>query len=158
MFARILCATDLSPRSDEALRVAVHLAAKYDSPLTMLNAHEKFLDKEEMVMLRVSVERMQERFRDIALRTRQQMEKMVTAIGIEEVQVNYLLREGRPAEVILDVSQELQTGLASHESVLIVLGVNGKDTLKERILGSVAEHVVRHAQCPVLVIPYFLDE
>ncbi len=30
MFSHILCATDLSPRSDEALRVAVHMAAKYD--------------------------------------------------------------------------------------------------------------------------------
>jgi nucleotide-binding universal stress UspA family protein len=158
MFARILCATDLSPRSDEALRVAVHLAAKYDSPLTVLNAHEEFLDKDEMLMLRVSAERMQERFREIALKARQQMQKMVTMIGIEEVQVNYLIREGRPGEVILDVSRELQIGLATHESVLIVMGVNGKDTLKERILGSVAEHVVRHAQCPVLVIPYFLDK
>ncbi len=30
MFSHILCATYLSPRSDEALRVAVHMAAKYD--------------------------------------------------------------------------------------------------------------------------------
>ena len=67
MFDHIMCATDLSPRSDEALRVAVHMAARYDSHLTVLNVHEGFMGKGEMIMLRVSVEQMQEKFREIAL-------------------------------------------------------------------------------------------
>ncbi len=60
MFSQILCATDLSPRSDEALHVAVHMAARYGAQLTILNVHEEFMDKSEMVMLRVSVDQMQD--------------------------------------------------------------------------------------------------
>ena len=67
MFSHILCATDLSPRSSEALRVAVHMAAKYNARLTLLNVHEEFMDKDEMVMLRVSAEQMQQHFREIAM-------------------------------------------------------------------------------------------
>jgi len=154
MFSHVLCATDLSPRSDEALRVAVHMAAKYGARLAILNVHEEFMDKEEMVMLRVSVDQMQERFRQIAVKCRRQMEKLVTAVGLEDINVEYLVREGKPAEAILKVAGEVAAGLSDPESSLIVMGTNGRNDLMERLLGSVAENVVRHAACPVLVIPY----
>ncbi len=154
MFSHILCATDLSPRSDEALRVAVHMAARYEARLTILNVHEEFMDKSEMVMLRVSVDQMQDRYRTVALKCREQMEQMVTSVGLEDIQVEYLIREGKPADVILKVAQEVGVDLTDPESPLIVMGTNGRNDLVERLLGSVAEFVVRHAACPVLVIPY----
>ena len=70
MFKRIICATDLSPRSDEALHTAIHMATRFGAALMVLNVHEEFMDKDEMVMLRVSVEQMQERFREIAVNAR----------------------------------------------------------------------------------------
>lgn len=154
MFSHILCATDLSPRSDEALRVAVHMAAKYDSQLTMLNVHEEFMDKDEMVMLRVSVEQMQERFKQVAVKAKGQMQDLVTAVGVEDIQVEYLLREGKPYEEIVKVAQDIGEQLPELKSTLIVMGTNGRSGLVEYLLGSVAEHVVRHAPCPVMVIPY----
>ncbi len=157
MFSHILCATDLSPRSDEALRVAVHMAAKYAARLTILNVHEEFMDKEEMVMLRVSVEKMQERFREIALTCKQQMQDLVTAVGVEDIEVEYHVREGKPADVILKAAHDMAAGLQEPNSPLIVIGTNGRDSLIEHILGTVAEHVVRHAPCPVLVIPYIVE-
>lgn len=157
MFSHILCATDLSPRSDEALRVAVHLAAKYAARLTILNVHEEFMDKEEMVMLRVSVEKMQERFREIALTCKQQMQQLVTAVGVDDLQVEYMVREGKPEDVILKAANGMVTELQEPNSPLVVMGTNGRDSLVERILGTVAEHVVRHAPCPVLVIPYIIE-
>ncbi len=90
MIAHILCATNLSPHAAEALRIAVHMAAKYNAKLTMLNVHEEFMDKDEMVMLRVSVEQMQEHFREIAIRCREQMKQLVTAVGVDDLQVEYL--------------------------------------------------------------------
>ncbi len=47
--------------------------------------------------------------------------------------------------------------LQEPNSPLIVIGTNGRDSLIEHILGTVAEHVVRHAHCPVLVIPYIVE-
>ena len=35
---------------------------------------------------------------------------------------------------------------------VIVVGSHGKGRLKRLVLGSVSEHVVRHAHCPVLVV------
>lgn len=157
MFSHILCATDLSPRSDEALRVAVHMAAKYAARLTILNVHEEFMDKEEMVMLRVSVEKMQERFREIALTCKQQMQQLVTAVGVDDLQVEYMVREGKPEDVILKTAQDMAADLQEPNSPLIVIGANAKESLMERILGTVAEHVVRQAPCPVLVIPYIIE-
>ncbi len=157
MFSHILCATDLSPRSDEALRVAVHMAAKYAARLMILNVHEEFMDKEEMVMLRVSVEKMEERFREIALKCKQQMRELVTAVGVEEIKVQYLVREGKPEDVLLKAAHDMAAELQEPNSPLIVIGTNGRDSLIEHILGTVAEHVVRHAPCPVLVIPYIVE-
>ena len=157
MFSHILCATDLSPRSDEALRVAVHMAAKYAARLTILNVHEEFMDKEEMVMLRVSVEKVQERFREIALTCKQQMRELVTAVGVEDIEVEYHVREGKPEEVILKAAHDVAAELQEPNSPLVVIGTNGRDSLIEHILGTVAEHVVRHAPCPVLVIPYVVE-
>ncbi|MFC1547751.1 universal stress protein [Candidatus Neomarinimicrobiota bacterium] len=154
MFSHILCATDLSPRSDEALRMALHMTAKYNAKLTILNVHEEFMDKQEMTMLRVSVEQMQERFRDIAIKCRAQMEKLVTSVGIDDLQVEYLIREGKAKDVIVKVAEEIESQMDEPSEPLIVMGTNGQDSLLERLIGTVAEHVVAHAPCPVLVIPY----
>jgi hypothetical protein len=71
------------------------MSAKYNAQLTILNVHEEFMDKQEMTMLRVSVEQMQERFRDIAVKCREQMQKLVTSVGLDDLQVEYLIREGK---------------------------------------------------------------
>jgi nucleotide-binding universal stress UspA family protein len=36
---------------------------------------------------------------------------------------------------------------------LIVMGTHGRSGLAHALLGSVAEHVVRHAPCPILIVP-----
>ncbi len=157
MFDHILCATDLSPRSDEALRVAVHMAARYNSNLTVLNVHEEFMDKEEMIMLRVSVEQMQEKFREIALAAKEQMQELVIELGVDDLQVEYKLHEGKPGEAIISAAHEISNLAGGTKAILIVMGTNGRDSLVEILLGSVAEYIVRHSPFPVLVIPQKMD-
>jgi universal stress protein A len=59
------------------------------------------------------------------------------------------------------ISTKLLHGDAAHEIVeaakrdgfdLVVIGTHGRTGLKHVLLGSVAEKVVRHASCPVLVV------
>jgi hypothetical protein len=85
------------------------MSAKYNAQLTILNVHEEFMDKQEMTMLRVSVEQMQERFRDIAVKCREQMQKLVTSVGLDDLQVEYLIREGKAEDVIVKVAEEIDS-------------------------------------------------
>jgi nucleotide-binding universal stress UspA family protein len=52
---------------------------------------------------------------------------------------------GGAAEEVIDLSEELETGL-------IVLGSRGKGRIRRLLMGSVSDSVVRHAHCPVLVV------
>ena len=58
MFRKILCATDLNDASSEAVKKTVQLAHQYNSKIIMLNIHKEFMTKEEMGMLRVSIDKM----------------------------------------------------------------------------------------------------
>ena len=42
--------------------------------------------------------------------------------------------------------------LASHEAALLVLGAQGHGVVGGMVLGSVSQHVTRHAECPVVVV------
>ncbi len=53
---------------------------------------------------------------------------------------------GKPAEEILNRAKQWKTSL-------IVMGTRGRTGLKHLLMGSVAEHVMRHSKCPVLVVP-----
>ena len=63
----------------------------------------------------------------------------------ENVHVEHRLEEGDAAKRILEVAQEIQAGL-------IVMGTHGRTGLGRLLLGSVAEHVLRKATCPVLTV------
>jgi universal stress protein A len=52
---------------------------------------------------------------------------------------------GNPSDVILDKSRDLDVNL-------VIMGSHGKKGLSRLIMGSVAETVVRKANCPVLIV------
>ena len=60
------------------------------------------------------------------------------------VDVQKILKLGSPAETILNVSKSLKVHT-------IVMGSEGRKGIKRVLLGSVAENVVRNAECTVLV-------
>src|SRR5659263_104948 len=60
------------------------------------------------------------------------------------VEVQKILKLGSPSETILNVAKSLMVHT-------IVVGSEGRKGIKRVLLGSVAENVVRNAQCSVLV-------
>lgn len=60
------------------------------------------------------------------------------------IEAQKILKLGSPAETILNVAKSLKVHT-------IVMGSEGKKGLKRVFLGSVAENVVRNAECSVLV-------
>jgi len=57
--------------------------------------------------------------------------------------ITHVMESGSPANQIVDVSKDYD---------LIVMGSLGRTGMSHLLLGSVAERVVRHAACPVLVV------
>ena len=71
MFKNILVAIDLSPRSCKALEKAIQFAHLYNANLTLLNVHEEFLNKDEMIMSRVSVDKLHTTFQNISIKSKE---------------------------------------------------------------------------------------
>ncbi len=63
----------------------------------------------------------------------------------DNVRVEHRLEEGDAAQRILEVAEEVEAGL-------IVMATHGRTGLRRLLLGSVAEHVLRKAECPVLTV------
>src|SRR5665647_290837 len=56
------------------------------------------------------------------------------------------VEEGNPYEMILKVAAEW-------EAELIVIGTHARTGFSHLLMGSVAEHVVRHSKIPVMIVP-----
>jgi nucleotide-binding universal stress UspA family protein len=65
-------------------------------------------------------------------------------------------RQGLPVESSLVVSTRPASAIVTfareHDIDLIVMGTHGRGAMLRMMLGSVAEHVVRTAPCPVMVV------
>jgi nucleotide-binding universal stress UspA family protein len=146
MFTHILCPTDLKERALIALKKAVQIAHQFNSRITMLNVHDEFIGKQEREMLRVSFEFMQEKYARVAAESREQMRENIRHLHAEDIRVDYKLREGKPAKKIVKVAEKLGVDL-------IVMATDGRDSIKDFVTGTITEHVINHASCPVLVIP-----
>ena len=147
MFKHILCPTDLKERAFIALKKAVQIAHQFNSKITMLNAHPEFMGEQEREMLRVSFDGFKEKFRKVAVESREEMKAEISKLHAEDIQVDYVLREGKPEKIIVETAEKLGIDL-------IVICTDGRDNIMDFVTGTITEHVINHASCPVLVIPY----
>ena len=113
----------------------------------MLNVHSEFMDKQERKMLRVVVDNLKEKYQQVATESKEQMKAVIQKLHAEDIEISYLLRKGKPADTIIDVSAEEKVDL-------IVICTDGRDNLKDFVTGTITEQVINSAPCPVLVIPY----
>jgi len=146
MYKKILCAIDLKRKADKAFEKAVQLAHQFNSEIVLLNINDDFQNKEEMVMSRVNVGLINEKYRKIAIDAKLQLQTLTENLETEDIDISVMLRKGKPGEVIVKVSKEI-------ESDLIVLGTNGKDSIKDYFLGTTASYVVEHSTVPTLTVP-----
>ena len=68
-----------------------------------------------------------------------------TAAALTGCEIERRIEQGDVAETICRIGEELSADV-------IIVGSHGRTGLKRVLLGSVSEHVVRHAPCPVLVV------
>jgi nucleotide-binding universal stress UspA family protein len=141
-FRKILCPIDFSDCSRSAMLAAIELAKETGASLTLLHAWhfpayafagEAPIPASLIQDVAADAERTLARWRDGA-----------RALGAERLSIS--LVEGVAWDRIVETLQRDPT------YDLCVMGTHGRTGLKHVLLGSVAEKVVRHAPCPVLVI------
>jgi nucleotide-binding universal stress UspA family protein len=113
----------------------------------MLNIHEEFLDKKEREMLRVSVNKIKEKYRRIAIESKEEMKAIIHQLHADDIEVDYMLHKGKPENAIVEVAEKLEIDL-------IIICTDGRDNIRDFVAGTITEHVINKAHCPVLVIPF----
>jgi nucleotide-binding universal stress UspA family protein len=134
----VLLATDFSDHSAMAFPWAQALAERLDAQLTLMHVVERF------AMLGREITRATSRRLVDAARARLG-ELAATLKRADGRSPELAVRYGNPFDEIIGGAKELGASL-------IVLATHGYTGLKHACLGSVAERVVRHAHCPVLVV------
>jgi nucleotide-binding universal stress UspA family protein len=130
----ILLATDLSPASDHATGQAIDLAASLGARLVVVNV----IDPRHLGSGR--------RSRADQLRAEREPHLLDTVMRARSrgVEATFLLWTGEPGRSIVAAATAEQVDL-------IIVGTRGRDRAGRFLLGSVSDHVVYHAHCPVLV-------
>ncbi len=146
MFEKVLLATDGSPESARAARMAVELTNSLGSELHVVHVAlvpGVHVEPESVIYDPDFYERMRERGQsDARERLDEQVAKVKEAGGTV---AGAHARVGRPDAEIVHLAEEL-------DADLVVLGSRGLGPLRRALMGSVSDSVVRHAHCPVLVI------
>lgn len=143
-FARPLIATDFDPQSSKAIRHAARICAP-EAKLEVLHAWQLPAGSWGATLLG------QARFpwstvRDAVVSNAQaQADKLTAEHAAQGRAIHVELVQGAPADVITAAAEK-----AGHD--LIAVGAHGHRGVRRLLLGSVAENVIRHAPCSVLVV------
>lgn len=139
-FNKILIAVDSSEYSMNAaskglelalqLRATVALLFVVDTSKAMGNVDAGIMPEEALIVLKKEAEQ-----------TLDEYAERYKGKGLMK-----FMPEGHPEEDILKTSQTWQADL-------IVIGTHGRTGLSHLLMGSLAEHMVRHSKIPVIVVP-----
>jgi universal stress protein A len=144
-FKKILCPIDFDDASIAALQYARDLAKQNDATLYVMHvvyvpvAHPDFPHEPYPVNTRLEAEAA---FSEKP--SKRELEKIAER-HLEGSQYELITRSGNPAELIIQTAEDLQVDL-------IIMATHGRTGLPRLFLGSVAEHVLRASDRPVLTI------
>jgi nucleotide-binding universal stress UspA family protein len=142
MIHKILVATDFSAHADRALDYAAELAVRYEAPVVLVHVYANpvmSLPDGYVMMTAPDLSELVTGLRD-GLR---KVEARARQLGVARVESKLI--EGVAWREILGTAKE--TGCD-----LVVMGTHGRGAITHLLLGSVAEKVVRKAECAVLTV------
>ncbi len=134
---RLVAPVDFSEASREALRFAAGLALAYGLPLALVHVVD-LPTLPTLYDLEVSGRSPDE----IEARVHEELETWGRSVAADGQEVSVLVRRGDPVPALL--------GCASAPTDLLVMATHGLSGVKRRVLGSVAEGILRRAPGPVI--------
>lgn len=145
---KIIVPVDFSEHSEFALEAAAGLAQKFGSELIVLH----MLELSNAIISSANEALNQEALFYLKL-AEQKFETFLNKPYLEGLKVTPIIKHFKVWSEVNDVATE-------HKAELIVMGSHGASGIKEVLVGSNTQKVVRHAEIPVLVIkhnPILLD-
>jgi nucleotide-binding universal stress UspA family protein len=136
---KILVAHDGSKSSDKALKKAVELTINFNSSITVLSVVP------ELYLTQISEADRNRIATALSDEARETLEKIRKTLAGKSIDVKTVIRQGDPAEKILETAQKMKVDL-------IVTGSHGRHGAKKFLLGSVSSKLVDYSKCPVLVV------
>lgn len=140
MKPRIMVPFDLSETADDALAWAADLRATTGGlPLEIVHAIDaRILGTPETAIYPIVPD-------EEETRRLEQMMRDAAARHHTEANVHVVVQASDVPRIVADTAQKLHADL-------IAMGTHGLTGVRRLLLGSVAEHVVRHAHCPVVTV------
>lgn len=133
---RVLLATDLSSASEKAAEEALELARALRAELLVVSVIDPTTRGPGPHVARMDQRRAA---REVAAQA------LVVRGRRAGVAVEFLVWEGEPGPAIIEAAE-------AEKADLLVVGTRGRSRVERMVLGSVSDHVVRHAPCPVLIV------
>lgn len=141
-FARIVVPLDFSSECDVALRHAAWFAAVAGSTIHLVHVIANPLDEIYKTHALPPLQVVDA----AATKARALLEQVATRCLPASVPRVVHVRHGDAYEKIRDVLDTVQPDL-------VVLSTRGRGAIAHLLIGSVAEKIVRHAPCPIFVVP-----
>ncbi|MGN5137883.1 universal stress protein [Aeromonas sp. 164P] len=135
----LLCPVDFSQMSRAVLDYAVFMAQSHQAQLKLIHVVDQLHGFDSYKILHMTAI---EITHEMERQARSQLKELVATLPIP---ATFDIRFGRAADEIIIQAKE-------DEVELIVMGSHGRSGISHLLVGSVAESVVRHAPCPVLVV------
>ncbi len=142
-YKKVLVPVDFSRCSQRGLEYAIGVANELRAEIVLLHAtYLGYIYSAEGAPL-YDIPALQKAARKSAER---QMQKLVRAVKFGRVKFKTVFTESSPASDICDFAKD-------HAVDLIITSTHGLTGFQHVLIGSVAEKVVRHAPCSVVVVP-----
>jgi nucleotide-binding universal stress UspA family protein len=139
----ILVPIDFSETTASVLDVAERMARAFGSALRLLHVASPDIS---YAGFDASPREVRDRQAEELREEHRRLIGMAEALGGRGVPAKALLLEGVPDEEIVAQAK-------AHDVEFIVMGSHGRSALMQALVGSVSEGVIRHAPCPVTVVP-----
>lgn len=139
----ILVPIDFSDGTHQVLTAATHLAHKEDAEVHLVHVAAPDPD---FVPYDAGPQVVREQVAEDLREEHRELQKLAADLSESGIKASARMVQGATVETILELAEK-------DGADCIVMGTHGHGALHRLVLGSVAEGVIRSAQCPVLVVP-----
>lgn len=139
----LLIAIDFSESTGKVIEFAKNISKSLNSKLWLIHVAEPDPD---FVGYEVDTKAERDTVANRYHNEHKSLQQYSEKLRLEKIDCDALLIQGSTVETILHEAEKLSVGI-------IVVGSHGKGVLKQVLMGSTSEGILRHSSIPVLMVP-----